>query len=870
MSKISPKAIHRYAFAALAVACATILQIAFSPLLGDRLLLLAYLGAILVVVRNGGMGPVCFAIILSLLAMSTPYVPIFNSQESLLADLLACALFLAFSMFLARRMMAEAQQSQSRLSMFLDNSTTVAWMKNLAGEYVYVNEPFANIYGDYPRKYRGLTDHEIWPEIADQLVANDREVLANNKPMEYVEDVPTPDGVLRKWRVYKFPFTGEGGTKYVGGIAFDITEQSQQEAALRKSEARIRRIVDSNTIGICFWTRQGPLLDANDAFLEIVGYTHDDLEEGKLDWRALTPADQIHRDEAALQQIFRTGTCPTFEKEYIRKDGSRVPVLLGGANFDDAGEEGVAFALDLSERKRAEAALRESEERFSLFMKHLPGFAHMKDEHLRIMYLNEAYEENLHINRQEWIGKLVNDLLPAEAAATLQQNDRWVLEHNAPLRTYEEVPLADGLHRYLTYRFPIPDQSGHRLLGGISIDMTEQWRAEEERRRLEERIQHTQKLESLGILAGGIAHDFNNLLMGILGYASLVLEEVPADSPIRESVRQIEIAALRAAELTNQMLAYSGRGKFVIEPVNLSQLVEEMTHLLRVSMSKTATLRCELEPNLPIVEADAGQIRQIVMNLIVNASDAIGDREGTIRLRTGVMYADRTSLESSALPEIPAEGNYVFVEVADTGMGMDAETKSRIFDPFFTTKMTGRGLGLAAVQGIVRGHRGAIQCQSTPGKGTTFRVLLPISQSRAEIQMPARSGNGSVVACKGTVLIVDDDEMVRVVARRIIERAGYNVITAVDGRDGVEVFQAHAAEISVVLLDMTMPRLNGDEALKLMRQTEPNVRVILTSGYNETEISERFSGEGLAGFIQKPYRSRELLEKLQAVLASSD
>jgi CheY-like chemotaxis protein len=287
---------------------------------------------------------------------------------------------------------------------------------------------------------------------------------------------------------------------------------------------------------------------------------------------------------------------------------------------------------------------------------------------------------------------------------------------------------------------------------------------------------------------------------------------------------------------------------------------------LGVSISKTSEITSHLDPKLPMIEADVGQIRQIVMNLIVNASDAIGEREGKIILRTGTIDAKRADLESAYMPEVPPEGKYIFIEVSDDGIGMDAETRARIFEPFFTTKMTGRGLGLAAVLGIVRGHHGVIDCDSELGKGTTFRVLLPVP-----VVVPKRgeSNNGRKLLLKpvkGTVLIVDDDETVRLIARRIVEKMGFEVLLAVDGRDGLDVFREHARQITVVLLDMTMPRMNGDEALEHMRQIDSSVPIILTSGYNETEISGRFAGHGPAGFIQKPYRPRELYEKLASVL----
>ncbi|MBU1626861.1 response regulator, partial [bacterium] len=402
---------------------------------------------------------------------------------------------------------------------------------------------------------------------------------------------------------------------------------------------------------------------------------------------------------------------------------------------------------------------------------------------------------------------------------------------------------------------------------GIAEDITEQMRAEKERRSLEAQIQHAQKLESMGVLAGGIAHDFNNLLMGILGNASIALMELSLESPVTRRIQQIETTALRASELTNQMLAYSGKGAFVIQPLNLSRLVEEMSHLLETVISKKAVLKFDFADYLPLIEGDATQIRQIVMNLITNASDAIGDKSGIITITTGSIEVDRNYFFGTYLNENMEEGIYVFFEVSDTGSGMNEETKSKIFDPFFSTKFKGRGLGLAAVLGIVRGHKGAIKVYSESGRGTSFKVLFPCAKNQdinIEIEKMKKESEWS---SEGTVLVVDDVETVRSVAKIILEKFGFKVLTARDGKEGVEVFEEFKDEIILVILDMTMPRLSGEEAFMEMRKIKSDVRVILSSGYKEKEATCHFAGKGLAGFIQKPYRPKDLLVVMKDVLS---
>jgi PAS domain S-box-containing protein len=392
-------------------------------------------------------------------------------------------------------------------------------------------------------------------------------------------------------------------------------------------------------------------------------------------------------------------------------------------------------------------------------------------------------------------------------------------------------------------------------------------RAEAALRESEVNYQHTQKLESLGILAGGIAHDFNNLLLGVLGHAGLARMELAPESPVQNRLEQIETTAQRAAELTNQMLAYSGKGRFVVQPMNLTELVQEMTHLLQTVVSKKAELRVDFASCLPAVNADGSQLRQVVMNLITNASDALGDADGTITIRTGLVHADATYLADTYVNTRLPSGPYVFVEVSDTGCGMDATTRARIFDPFFTTKFTGRGLGLAAVLGIVRGHHGAIKLYSEPKLGTIFKVLLPAASASVQaVEKPAPAQDGW--RSGGLVLVVDDEEGVRTVAQGVLERVGFDVLEARDGREGVDVFRERAGDIRAVLLDMTMPRMSGVEALREIRRIRQDVPVILSSGYSEEDAADhfRFGEDEMSGFIQKPYAAAGLVDKLREVL----
>ncbi|GFO64176.1 PAS domain-containing protein [Geomonas paludis] len=412
------------------------------------------------------------------------------------------------------------------------------------------------------------------------------------------------------------------------------------------------------------------------------------------------------------------------------------------------------------------------------------------------------------------------------------------------------------------------DVEGTHHLMFISVDMTERKRLEEEKRQIEAQMLHVQKLESLGVLAGGIAHDFNNILMVVLGNADLALLRVPPDSPATENLVQIEQAATRAADLARQMLAYSGRGNFVIEKLDLNRLVQDMGSMLEVSISKKALLRYNFAPDLPAISGDATQLRQVILNLVINASEAMDEGTGLISISTRSMQCDRSYLSESWIDDRLPEGCYVVLEVSDTGCGIDRDIIPKIFDPFFTTKFTGRGLGMAAVLGIVRAHKGAIKVYSEKGKGSSFRLLLPCSAGAADCPEPPQSQelwHGS-----GTVLLADDEESIRVLGSDMLRSLGFDVMLASDGREAVELFKAGMDDIVCVLLDLTMPNLDGEQTFRELRALKPDVKVIMSSGYNEQEVSLKLAGAGLSGFIQKPYKVLEMSRKLSEVLGGQD
>jgi two-component system, cell cycle sensor histidine kinase and response regulator CckA len=486
-------------------------------------------------------------------------------------------------------------------------------------------------------------------------------------------------------------------------------------------------------------------------------------------------------------------------------------------------------------------------------------------------YINSRYTEIT-----GWTLAEINAMPAGEFAELFHPDDRGqVFAHIS-----EVLETADGDFVEIEYRFKTKDGRWIWCLSrdapfartvegavtsfiGTFLDITERKQQEKQRQEIEQRLQQTQRLESLGVLAGGIAHDFNNILMAILGHADLALDEMSPLASGRESLEQIKTAAMRAADLCTQMLAYSGKGCLEKKDFCLSNLVEEMLHMLRTSISKKCVLNLNLEKQLLLMHGDVSQIRQVLMNLLMNASEAIGERSGSISVSTGAADCSKAYIEQSYIIHPLNPGLYVYLEVSDTGCGMSRETTQRMFEPFFTTKFTGRGLGLAAILGIVKAHGGALRVYSELGKGTTIKVLFPATEDTG---IEGRESPAESQWCgRGTVLLVDDEETVRAVTGKLLERLGLDVLTASDGRECVALYRDRKADIAVVLLDLTMPHMNGEEAFRQMRQINPDVRVILASGYSENDIAARFAGKGLVGCMQKPYtlsRLRSLLSDL--------
>ena len=537
---------------------------------------------------------------------------------------------------------------------------------------------------------------------------------------------------------------------------------------------------------------------------------------------------------------------------FLRQDGKLMHTMLRVAK---ATEDGKLYGVgrEFIERKMVDSRMVEA-------LDELKNFKQALDEHAivaatdalgRITYVNDKFCAISQFSREELIGqdhRIINSKYHPKSFFThLWQTIKAGKVWKGEIRNRAK----DGSYYWVdTTIVPFLDAQGQPVqFVAIRADITQ-------RKEGEEALRQSQKLESLGVLAGGIAHDFNNLLTAIVGNCNLASMSLPPESPAHPYLDQIEKASMRAADLTKQMLAYAGKGKVLVLNMDLNRLVKEIAQLLSVSVSKKAALRFDLAQYLPEILADPTQIQQVVMNLVTNASEAIGDQEGgSITLRTCVQNLDRNYI-TAALPAIPlAPGRYVILEVSDTGCGMTAEIIARIFDPFFTTKFTGRGLGLSALLGILRSHGGSLKVYSEPGRGTSMQVFLPAvgTLGAPEDQAAAEAETPSPMP-RGTMLLVDDESGARAVAVAMANRMGFHVVEASDGQEALGIFSQRKGEFSLVLMDLTMPLMDGKDAFLRMRALDASVPVVLTSGYNEADALKDFMGRGLAGFLPKPYQ----------------
>ncbi|MGO9570817.1 MAG: PAS domain S-box protein, partial [Desulfomonilaceae bacterium] len=645
---------------------------------------------------------------------------------------------------------------------------------------------------------------------------------------------------------------------YFLGMVEDITERKQTGAALRETEELFRQVFEQGPLGIAIIGLDYREVAVNATLCKMVGYTEEELTN--VNCGDLTHPDDIEPDLEYVKKLSR-GEIPFYkmEKRYIKKNGEVLWVHLTVSVIrDDQGKALYFLSLieDITERKRAEVSLRESEERMSLIIDSSPvGIAIAQDG--KYIYVNPALTRMFGYESQDEIVGLTAETLFAPASReTIRQRTAARMADKAIPAHFESVGMTKNGKRFevegwgTAIKYP-----GKRSALAFIIDVSEA-------RSLRAQLIQAQKMEAIGNLAGGIAHDFNNLLTVILGYTELIICGKDEGDRDYEDLKKVIQAAGTAAEIVHQILAFSRRTESEPQPIDLNQQVEQLRKMLSRLIPKTIQVRINLGPDLPVLNADPSQMVQVLMNLAVNARDAMpeGGRL-TIETQTTLLDDDycHSHIEAS-------QGLHAVLMVSDTGIGMDKALMDRIFEPFYTTKKPGEGtgLGLAMVYGIVKSHGGHITCYSEPGAGTTFKIYLPVHQADAELDAPTSRESSACVT--GTILLVDDEEFVRSLGERILENSGCNVITADNGREAVEIYRQNKDEISLVILDLIMPMMDGKKCLDEILRIDPAAKVLIASGFSPDRATKEILEGGAKGFVGKPYNLKQLLGAVRHAL----
>ena len=781
------------------------------------------------------------------------------------------------------------RKSEEKYRKIFENTVEGIFQTTPEGKFITVNPSLAKMFGySSPEEIISFVNdigYQIYVNPGDRL--RFKETLAKNNKITGFEIEAYKKNGQKVWHsLNAYTVRDEkSNILYYEGTCEDITARKKMEEALKIEKAKLEIASLAGKVGLWTWHIETGIIEWSSAIQSMLGYNVTDLSGNISLWKDIIHRDDRERVMVSLNNHLKENTRYRIDYRIRRYDGTYIWWLVTGSSERDSNGHAIKMSgacVDITERKVIEEELMKTRALFKAALEQSPvGITIVDWPDMKFCMVNNRATKITGIRHGDYMnisGKRID-------------TDSWELFYPDGRKCgIKDFPLTksilngefikdqlmiikrtSGISRYiLVSSAPVFNDCGD-IIAGICIfpDVTDARKAEKEKLEMEKKLLHAQKLESLGVMAGGIAHDFNNLLMALLGNLELARMDISPFSPAVTYIDGALQTSRRAADLTRQMLAYSGKGKFVITPINLNELVEENYHLFKASLSKSAILKLEMSPCIPGMEGDPGQIQQIIMNLITNASEAIGDKSGIITLATGMEHCDKSYLEKSRLEEIPPEGAFVYIEVKDTGCGMDKETQDRLFDPFFTTKFTGRGLGMSAVMGIIKSHRGAIIVDSVRGMGTSIKVFFPACNYDAGTdygkEYHATQVTVPLKTMDGTILLVDDEDIILATSEIILRRLGFKVITASDGEKAIKIFSEQPDKIDCIIMDLSMPKMDGLTAFKKIIDIKRDVKIILSSGYNEEAAVREHTG-GLAGFLEKPYQIEDLQKILQKTL----
>jgi len=759
-----------------------------------------------------------------------------------------------------KRAAAELQLSQQRLSLHVEQTPLAVIEYDPTGRVRQWNPAAVAMFGYSREEAIGqdwifIVPAALHGEVAKVWSAIVSQRGGNRSTNENI----TKDGRTINCEWFNTPLVDpDGRTIGVASLIQNVSERKLAETALRLAHERLRWFVDANIVGILLTNAAGVIIEANDYYLRLIGYTRDELEHGKADWRAITPPEWLPADEQAIREMRERGTCTPYEKEYLRRDGTRVPVFLTDAMLPGAEEQIAAFALDLTERKQTEAALRQSEERYRLLFDNNPLPMWVYDlETLRFLAVNEVAVQHYGYTREEFLAMTIKQIRSPEDIPALLK----ILKE----RSAESKRTGEWRHRRKDGSIIQVEIISHPLVFEgrqarlvLAADITE-------KKLLEEKFLHAQRLESIGLLSAGIAHDLNNVLAPIMLTAPMLRASLSTARDLK-TLDMLEKSAERGAGLVKQILGFAHTSAGEFRPMQVKHLARDLISVIEQTFPKSIQLEQQISSDLWPIQGNATQIHQVLLNLCVNARDAMPSG-GTLRLAAANLRLDAAG--AGAIPEgVP--GTWVALEVGDTGAGIPPEMLERIWEPFFTTKGAGKGtgLGLATVRGIVVSHHGFVELHTEVGRGSTFRVFLPAVESEA----PRSSSASPVAILDGhgeLILVVDDEAPIRNLVAGILGQHGYRVVSCGDGVEAITLFNAHPGEISLVVTDVDMPRAGGVALARALLQLRPDLRLLVMSGLSrrETDGADVPEIQKLAhAFLRKPFTIENLLGTVHRLL----